>query len=511
MSRVLAVLVLPVAAGVAAGLSFPPFGQWWLLPFAVAALSLSARDLTPRRGFVAGLVFGLAFMLVLLPWLRVIGADAWIGLCLLEALFYGLLGWGLVRVGSLPLWPLWQACLWVAVESLRGVLPWGGFNWGRLAFATIDAPVAQAVTYVGAAGVSFLVALAGCLVALAVERRSLAPSSIAAAGAVLLLVLPASLPEWTSPYKEVPHVVAIVQGNVPGEGMDAFSERRAVLNNHVNATIDLAERVRSGEIPQPDLVIWPENSTDIDPFEDPSVMADISRAVDAIDVPTLVGAMIRGPGPIDVKNKGIVWVPGVGPTADYAKMHPVPFGEYIPMRKLLAKYIERLDQIPRDMVPGSDYGLLELGETTIGDIICFEVIYDDLIRAVTKGGADLLVVQTNNATYMGTGQVDQQFAIARLRALETRRYVAVAATNGISAFVDPNGDVVQRAPKRTQRVLVQQVPRLSELTPAVRFGALVERGLVGVGLLSVVAALVVSRRRRESARHTGDQAVVGAG
>ena len=101
MSRVLAVLVLPVAAGVAAGLSFPPFGLWWLLPFAVAALSLSARDLTPRRGFVAGLVFGLAFMVVLLPWLRVIGADAWIGLWLLEALFYGLLGWG---------WCGWAPC-----------------------------------------------------------------------------------------------------------------------------------------------------------------------------------------------------------------------------------------------------------------------------------------------------------------------------------------------------------------------------------------------------------------
>ena len=129
---------------------------------------------------------------------------------------------------------------------------------------------------------------------------------------------------------------------------------------------------------------------------------------------------------------------------------------------------------------------------------------------MTEGGADLLVVQTNNATYMGTGQVDQQFAIARLRALETGRYVAVAATNGISAFVDPNGDVVQRAPKRTQRVLVQQVPRLSELTPAVRFGALVERGLVGVGLLSVVAARWFPGGG-ESRRDTGDQAVVGAG
>jgi len=293
--------------------------------------------------------------------------------------------------------------------------------------------------------------------------------------------------------------------------MDAFAERRAVLNNHVNATKDLAERVARGEVPPPDLVIWPENSTDIDPFEDPTVMRDISDAVDTIGVPTLVGAMIRGPGPVDVENQGIVWLPGTGPTTSYSKMHPVPFGEYIPMRELLAKYFERLDQIPRDMVPGEEIGLLDLGATRIGDVICFEVIYDDLIRDVVDGGAKLLVVQTNNATYMGTGQVEQQFAIARLRALETRRYVAVAATNGVSAFVDPNGHVVERAPTRTQRVLVHDTPLLTELTPAVRFGVHLERGLAALGLLAIVWSLLVHRRRTQSEAHTTGHAGERAG
>jgi apolipoprotein N-acyltransferase len=180
----------------------------------------------------------------------------------------------------------------------------------------------------------------------------------------------------------------------------------------------------------------------------------------------------------------------------------VPFGEYIPMRKFLAKHIKRLDEIPRDMVPGTRYGVLELGDTTIGDVICFEVIYDDLIRTVVDRGADLLVVQTNNATYMGTGQVDQQFAIARLRALETGRYVAVAATNGISAIVDPNGEAVAQAPKRTQAVLVEDVPRLSTLTPAVRFGAWVERGMIAVGLLAVGWSLLAQRRERRPPAET---------
>jgi apolipoprotein N-acyltransferase len=449
----------------------------------------------------------LAFLLILLPWLRVIGTDAWIALSLLEALFYGLLGWGLVRVAVLPGWPVWQACLWVGIEALRGVLPWGGFNWGRLAFASVDMPVAPAVTYIGMAGVTFLIALAGTALAWAVVSGTRLRAVVAVGAALALLCAPLLLPGWTSPTSAEPVTVAVVQGNVPGEGMDAFAERRAVLNNHVNATLELAERVERGEAPRPDLVIWPENSTDIDPFGDPTVMADISAAVDAIGVPTLVGAMIRGPGPIDVKNKGIVWLPGVGPTEEeYAKMHPVPFGEYIPMRKFLAQHIERLNQIPRDMVPGTEHGVLQMGDATVGDVICFEVIYDDLIRAVIDGGADFLVVQTNNATYMGTGQVDQQFAISRLRALETRRYVTVAATNGISAVVDPNGDVVSRAQKRTQDVMVEEIDRLSVITPAVRYGSLIEIGLASVGLLAVIASLMVQRRRRESQGRPGELA-----
>lgn len=483
-------LLVAGAGGVAAAAAFPPYGLWWLLPVAVAALSLAVR---PGQGFRVGLVFGLTFMGVLLPWLTVIGRDAWLGLSLLEALFYGLLGWALHRTSRLAVWPLWHACLWVGVEALRGVVPWGGFNWGRLAFATIDSTVAEAVTYVGASGVSFLVALAGALLAWMVTRGLRLPGVVAAAGALALLCLPLTFPAWQPPDSVSTARIAVVQGNVPGEGMEAFAERRAVLDNHVAATLELADRVATGEVEQPDLVLWPENSTDIDPFRDPTVMRDISRAVDAIGVPTLVGAMIGGPGPIDVENQGIVWIPGVGPTTSYSKMRPVPFGEYIPMRAFLAKYIERLDQIPRDMVPGDSIGRLDLGSTAIGDVICFEVIYDGLIRDVVDAGAELVVVQTNNATYMGTGQVEQQYAIARLRALETRRVVAIAATNGISAVVDPNGHAIERAATRTQHVMLQTVPLLTELTPAVRFGAVVERALVGVGLLALAWSLV--RRR----------------
>ncbi|MFT4009641.1 MAG: apolipoprotein N-acyltransferase [Nocardioidaceae bacterium] len=484
---------LVVLAGVVTAIGFPPYGLAWLLPAGVALLSLAARDQRPRRGFLLGFVFGAVFLLVLMPWLKIVGVDAWIGLSVLEALFYGLLGWGLARTSRLRWWPLWQTCLWVGVELMRGMFPFGGFNWGRLAFATVDLPVSGAVAYVGTAGVTFLVALAGGLLAWAARPPHATDGvrrAAAVAAAVAVFAVPALAPTWTGTKTE-PVTIAAVQGNVPGSGLDPFDERRVVLDNHVRATEDLAAQIQAGEQQPVDIVFWPENSTDIDPYQDPVVMAEISSAVDTIGVPTLVGAMIAGPGPKDVKNKGIVWLPGLGPTTSYAKMHPVPFGEYIPMRKLLAQHIKRLDEIPRDMVAGAVPGNLTMAGVPVGDVICFEVIYDDLVHTVVRRGAELLIVQTNNATYMGTGQVDQQYAISRLRARETGRYVAVAATNGISGIIRADGSVLAQAPKKQTKVLVETVPRITGLSPAVRWGRWLELALSLLG----VAAVAVSLRR----------------
>ena len=309
-------LVLAALAGLVAGLSFEPYRLVYLLPVAVAALTLCCLGTSLRRGFLLGAVFGIGFMLVLLPWLQVIGVDAWIALSVLEGLFYGVAGLGTVAVARLPWWPVWASCLWVAVELLRGTVPFGGFPWGRLAYATIDTPVAPLFGYTGSAGATLAVALVGTVLAWAVLRVRRTPGR--AVGTLLVTCLLAcagsAFPLPASTDGEPASVtVAAVQGDVPGEGMDAFAERRAVLDNHVAATRRLAEEVRSGRSPRPDLVIWPENSTDIDPFHDPTVFADIQDAVDAVGVPTLVGAMVDGPEPDEVFNQGIVWSPTTGP------------------------------------------------------------------------------------------------------------------------------------------------------------------------------------------------------
>src|SRR4051794_31278201 len=347
---------LAALSGLGAAWSFEPVGWSYLLPVAVAGLSVATYGARTRQAFGIGLLFGLTFMGALLPWLQVIGVDAWLGLSVLEAAFYGLLGAALSRVARLPAWPVWSACCWVAVELLRSLVPWGGFPWGRLAFATVGTPVAPAMTWVGTAGTSFLVALLGASLAwVAVTGRHAGVRVVPVlAAAALATAVPVLLPADPGVTEGRTVRVAGVQGNVPGEGMQAFAERRAVLDNHVRATHALADRIRRGSAQRPEMVLWPENSTDIDPFEDPTVYADIQGAVDDVGVPVLVGAMVDGPGPVDVRNQGIVWQPGTGPSQTYSKIHPVPFGEYIPMRAELAKLFKRLDQIPRDMVPGTE-------------------------------------------------------------------------------------------------------------------------------------------------------------
>ena len=475
-------------SGALVALAFPPYDLWPLAPLGVGVLVLLCRDVRPRRGALLGLVHGLATFLPLVSWMTIVGPDAWIMLSLLEASFLALMGALLPGVLRLRAWPLWVATLWVAQEAARDRLPFGGFPWGRLAFAETAAPFTPYASLGGAPLVSFATALSGALLAASVVHLRLrTAAALLGVAAVAVPVAGLAVPTGAGEGRRV--TAALVQGGVPGEGLDFLGEREQVLRNHVEATRRLAEDVRAGTVPEPDLVVWPENASDIDPFTEPSARRLIDDAVRDVGVPVLVGAVLDGPGPDHVSNSGIVWDPVDGPGERYVKRHPVPFGEYIPFRAQLSGLISRLDQIPRDFYAADEPGNLTVGPASVGDVICFEVAYDDLVRDVVTGGADVLVVQTNNATYNGTGQPQQQMAMSRLRAVEHGRTVLVAATSGISAVVDADGTVVATAAERTARTLVETVTLHRGTTLATRVGALPEWLLAGLGLAAAAAGL----------------------
>ncbi|SEN85457.1 apolipoprotein N-acyltransferase [Actinacidiphila rubida] len=499
-SAVAALLGLGMAA------AFPPYGVWPLSVVAVAGFALVLRGRTVRQGAWLGFAFGFPFFLWLLVWLR---SVTWLAVGVLsgvEACYLVLMAGLMVLAQRLRLWPLWCACLWVAQELVRDRLPFGGFSWGRLAFANTGSPFTPLAALGGAPLVSFAVALSGTLLAAAAlagyrtwraPRRSLRGALPGTAALVLSAAVFCGgllVPVHTNADGHVR--IAIVQGNVQQPGMHFLGRPMQILDNHVQATLQLAADIRAGRVQKPDIVLWPENSSDLDPFSNPVAYDRITEAVQAVGLPVLVGALVDGPDKDHVQNEGIVWDPVTGPGAHYTKQHPVPFGEYVPFRKELTKVVSQLNEIPRDFYPGKGTGVMRIGPARLGDVICFEVAYDGIVRDTVNAGARAIVVQTNNATYGRTGQPEQQLAMSRLRAVEHGRAVVTAATSGISAVVAPDGRIEQRSKEFTRQVLTADLPLRDEKTVADRVGAVPEWVLAMVGLLSCAAAVAIGRRDR---------------
>lgn len=511
-------VLLALIGGLALWLAFPPFDLWPLAAVGPFLLLLITRGRSALAGAGLGMVMGAAFFLLLLTWTGVFVGDLpWVALSLAQAAFCAALGAGTAVVNRLPAAPVWAASLWVVQEALRSRLPFGGFPWGRLGFSQADAPFASFAAYGGVPLVTFTTALTGTVLTLLVRRPAMSwrpaagqqPASrrrwalvCAAAAAVpgvgVLVELPLAGSQLSAGGELA--TVAVIQGNVPRSGLDFNAQRRAVLDNHVRQTLLLAERVDGGLTPRPDLVIWPENASDIDPFQNPDAAAAIDGAARAIAAPILVGAVLDGPGRY-LTNAGIVWDPDSGPGASYAKRHPVPFGEYMPARSFFRFFSEQVDLLRRDFLPGTEPGVLDVGGVRLGDVICFEVAYDGLVSDVVDGGASLLVVQTNNATFGYTAESEQQLAMSRLRAIEHGRTVVVAATSGISAVVAPDGTVVDRSELFTPWSFIGAVAQRTQTTTATRLGGAPELALTAIAGAAVLAALIIDRRSRRARTH----------
>ena len=293
-------MLVALACGVGLALAFEPVAVPVVIPFAVAGLVLTTRGLRARSAWLPGLAFGVGFQFVLLYWMRAVGTDAWIGLSIWQSLFFAVLGLATCLLQRHRLWPVWVAAAWVTNELWFSTWPFSGMPWGRLAFAVADTPLADALPWIGTVGVSFVLALSGTLLAWVVLERGrtrlVAAGSLAALAAAALL-LPLAVPWQTDTEGEA--TVAVVQGDVPGNGDDILYDFRQVTQNQVDVTTRLAADVAAGREPRPDFVLWPENSTAIDPFRDQQTNAAILSASSAIDVPIMVGAIVdAGPTPI---------------------------------------------------------------------------------------------------------------------------------------------------------------------------------------------------------------------
>ncbi len=509
-----------VAGGVTTALAFQPYNLWPLLALGVAALTIGVYGARSRQAAGLGYLYGLSFLALAIGWVYVIAVPVAIVLVAFESLWFLGLGLLLRRIVRVRYWPPIAAGAWLLVEASYSRFPFGGFGWVRLAFTAADAPINGLFPFVGAAGVSFLVALLGQLVAWVVlavlaEQGAFVRRAVAA-GVVVAFLTAAGLAGrlYAPAADEAPPInVGMVQGNVDGVGVEFLGRQRSVTNNHLSETVTLMAQARAGRVPTPDFVLWPENSTDIDPTRDAETEAVVKTSARVAQVPILVGAVMEGPGPYERQTTSLWWDGDKGVTASYSKRNLVPFGEWIPFRRQLLPIIPMLQMVGAQGVPGTGPGVLSVdvprhGSTRVGVMICFELAYDDTFRemmsgnADTGGGAQLVTVQSNNATYARTGQIAQQWAITRVRAMESRREVLVATTNALSGFISADGSVVYETKVGTAASTAVTMPVRSALTPAVRYGGLIEYALVAASLVGLVLALVGSRPGLRASRQT---------
>ena len=522
-------LALTIGAGLLLWASFPALSWWWAAVLAAALLAwvLTHPATTPVGGLGYGFLFGLAFYLPLLPWISLlVGAVPWLALATTSALFPGLFGLFAVVVRRLPGWPLWFAVLWAGQEWLKSTVPFGGFPWGAVAFGQTQGPFLPLVQLGGAPLLStavMLVGFGGTAIGLEImrwwrggdhTRRRIKdttdttdaaneasepdPPAVLLPGLCICVVLLASIVVWP----QVRHAgvgsggeptvtVAIVQGNVPRLGLGFNEQRRAVLDKHVRETLRLAEDVRAGAAPQPQFVIWPEDSSDIDPLVNADAGQLISEAATAIRAPILIGTVLgvagRPPEAPEYTNTVMVWNPVSGPTDRHDKEIVQPFGEYLPMRwlfKHLSGYADRAGNI----VPGDGNGVVHIAGVPVGVATCWEVIFDRAPRKAVLGGAQLLAVPSNNATFNKT-MSEQQLAFAKVRAVEHDRYVVVAGTTGISAVIAPDGGELVRTDFFQPAYLDTQVRLKTKLTPATRWAPILQWILVATAGAVILAAI----------------------
>ncbi len=462
-----------------------PGAAVWALAFPATALVLVA--LIGRRfggALLVGLVYGILFFALLVSWTsRYLGPIPWAALSVVEG---GLTAIALVPIALAYRWlprafpgaagrvlglPTVVAALWVGRELFVGSWPYGGFPWARIGMSQAESPLAPISSWLGVSGLSFLMVLLVAMLIELVRTRGWRRPLVLLVPAVLVVVLLFTplFPTMSSGSMRI----AAVQGNGP---TGYFDEREpfSVIQAQTDATVPLY-----GE--DVDLVVWPEGSLDADPFENAAIARRMTLVSNRIDAPLLANAATARD---DLYfNTSMLWTVDGTATQTHDKRHPVPFGEYVPDRAFFnALAPDLIGLIQREYTPGSNPPIVEVDGVAIGLAICFDVIYDDVIREGLNDGAEVLVFQTNNADFRGTDENLQQLSFARMRAIETGRSVVNVSTVGTSQVIRSDGSTMASLDAGKAGALLEDVELRSGLTAGVVLGPWIQQFLLWGGL-----------------------------
>ena len=452
--------MLPYLAAFASALlmwaAFPPLDIGPVAFIAPIPLFWALRRV--ERGFEAvtiGFLWGTVFFGLLLFWISILGFVAWVPLVMLMAAYFAL--YGLV-VWLFRLWPAWRWWLiavgaWALVEFVRARFPFGGFPWGNIGYAAGGfSPLLGSVQFIGPAGWTVLAVAFAAAAALLIESREHWRQFVDTTVVIVLLGVAGMLFPPRADGEALR--VAIVQGGSPCPIVHCQNENQRIFESH----LALTETIPVGGA---DLVVWAENSTGppFDPETNDAVKAAIISEAGRIGAYFLVSGT-RKVEPNGFLNVNMFYSPEGVKIGEYAKQHPVPFGEYVPLRSLLG-FIPQLDQVPRDMVRGTDAVVFPMALATtdgqLGSVISFEGAFPRSIRAISNAGSQILVVASNESTYGDSPASDQLIDMTRVNAAAIGQDVVHAAITGKSTFITAEGGVGEKTELYTEDVLYGNV------------------------------------------------------
>jgi apolipoprotein N-acyltransferase len=520
---------LALASGALLALSFPKFGHPAVGWIALAPLLLALSGATLRRAFVLGLLTGVIYFAGTLYWITdvmvmygdlprwtagALNATLILYLSIFPAIFA--LAVRRIVIAHGPGWLMTAPIVWVATELGRTYIFPGGFPWVLLGYSqTTVLPIAQLASVFGVYGVSMLVASvsAACARAFRLPETGHDPStSVRSSGifagmralyrwnmslslasplaCVIIVVL--AIAGWGSRRIAVadlthagdPIRVGIVQGNIDQAEKWKPARAAAIFQDYLGMT---RQAIREGA----ELIIWPESSTPFRFEDDPLAAAQLRTLARQARVPILFGSdqFVRDAagGPTTFYNSAFLVGPDGATAGVYRKMHLVPFGEYVPAKKLLF-FAAPLVEAVSDFSAGTDAVLLPVGRHRLSTAICYEVVYPDLVRRFVAGGSEMLTTITNDAWYGRSSAPHQHFEQAAIRAIEEGRYLVRSANTGVSGIVDPYGRVLARSGIFERAVLVGEARFLTTSTFYARHGdILAYASVVATALLLLLA------------------------
>lgn len=492
-------LPLAVIGGSLGLYAFPTENIWILGLLIPAVISLSVMGAGFWLATLLGFVSGLAFYVSHIEWISLyLGPVPLIALATLQSLFFApAVGAAALlykksaklRYGS-AIYAVGFASIWTLREWVANNFPYGGFPWSRLAMTAANSPMVNWVFWGGMSLLSFFVALCGAIIATEVKRlkrTKLKVSFISIGAFVSILLLPLLSPLASATEVSGELKVAAVQGNAKA-GLFSREPRGTILENHIEATLS---GVGDSAV---DLIVWPENASDINPLGDASARAKIEDIANRYNSDFVFGTITERNG--DVFNSTVLWDSKLGPADYYDKKRPVPFAEYVPDREFWRSLApELIDLVPRGYSFGVRDGIYQLRNTVAGTLICFEIAEDDIPRDLATQGAELILSQTNNADFGYSDETWQQSAIAKLRAIETGRTVINISTVGHSAIYRFDGSIQAELPWYTAGAMVETVELRQGITPGSALGGWFDLINAIVGMSFIAFSLGYGRKR----------------